>query len=248
MKEIKVPAKLFYFFVVHTNLSISVKFYPRSKHCFLLANFLVTIHIHRVLSGKQLGYRLQKDGPPLSSVSRGFPSASVPSSINSGWRNKFYIRLCALLLFQARALGTVDISDGRVLVTKCSVDLSQSFVRDVGGPVFLSPRRDADRLSPSRSPPSLSACLFLILRFVLLLSSSSLSLLLRPPPLLTASLGAASTSSLRQEYKDLDDPGCSGRPSGVTTTFKALAALLFYDAVFLVPKILPHAVSYLGSH
>lgn len=148
-----------------------------SKHCFSLANFLVTIH--RVLSGKQLGYRLQKDGllPGLKGISVSLGA----KSINSGWRNKFYIRLCTLLLFQARALGTVDISDGRVLVTKRSVDLSQSLVRDVGGPVSLSPKQDADRLSLFHSPPSPRLCVSLPYSPLRSTSpSSSLFLLLLP--------------------------------------------------------------------
>ena len=122
-----------------------------------------------------------------------FPPAGA-GFINSGRRNKFYIRLCALLLFQTRALGTVDISDGRALVTKRSVDLSQSLVRDVGGPVFLSPRRNTG-ISFFVSLILVSICLFLILRFVSSLPPSP-SLPLGPPPLFAASLGAASSLAL----------------------------------------------------
>lgn len=174
----------------------------------------------------------------------GFPPAGA-GFINSGRRNKFYIRLCALLLFQTRALGTVDISDGRVLVTKRSVDLSQSLVRDVGGPISLSPRRDTEMsLSVSRSPPPPSLSISSLFS-----ASSHLFLLLLlfppgPPPLLAASLGAASTSSPRQEYKDLDDLGCSGQASGVTTNFKAS---LFYDVMFRRRKLRARTLSRFGS-
>jgi len=98
-------------------------------------------------------------------------------------------------------------------------------VRDVGGPVFLSPSRDADCLCPSRSHLRLCLRLLYSLRFV---SSPSPPPPRNPPPLLAASLGTASTSSPRQEDKDLDDPGCSGRLSGVTTNFEA--RLSIYDA------------------
>lgn len=170
----------------------------------------------------------------LEGVSR---QPESPGFINSGWRNKFYIRLCALLLFQTRALGTVDISDGRVLVTKRSVDLSQSLVRNVGGPVFLSPRPGYRHVFLRLSHPHL--CLSLPYSPLRLISSSLLPPFPPgPPALLAASLGAASTSSPRQEYKDLDDLGCSGQPSGVTTNFKAS---LFYDAAFQRRKPLSRA-------
>lgn len=119
----------------------------------------------------------------------GFPPAGA-GFINSGRRNKFYIRLCALLLFQTRALGTVDISDGRVLVTKRSVDLSQSLVRDVGGPISLSPRRDTPRcLSPSLAHPRLYLSLpYSPLRLIYSSSFSSSFLLARRLSLLHPSV------------------------------------------------------------
>lgn len=86
------------------------------------------------------------------------------SPINSGRRNKFYIRLCVLLLFQARAHGTVDIS-GRVLVTKRSVDLSQS----CSGRRWwtcLPPAEATSTVFLRAARPGHGLCLFLILRSV----------------------------------------------------------------------------------
>jgi len=101
----------------------------------------------------------------------------------------------------------------------------------------LAKARCRPSFSVSFTPISSSVCLFLILRFVLLLHlllssffSARRLFLLHPSVPLPPAL-------FSQEYKDLDDPGCSGRPSGVTTTLKALVAFLFYDAMFLVPKI-----------
>lgn len=93
--------------------------------------------------------------PPLLLSANQLASRKA-KSINSGRRNKFYIRLCALLLFQVRAHGTVDITEGEGK-SSCYKTLRRPLTiarRDVGGPVFLSlPRRCRASFSVSLFTP-----------------------------------------------------------------------------------------------
>lgn len=139
------------------------------------------------------GEKIRPSGQHASTSPSLFPTSwrEWPESINSGRRNKFYIRLCALLLFQARAHGAVDIS-GRVLVTKRSVDLSQSL-----GEMSVDPSFSVSFSTP-RLPRRLSVCLFLILRFAsprTFRVRLSLSLPRRPLPSRSSQPPATSSSS-----------------------------------------------------
>lgn len=182
--------------------------------------------------------------------------------VNSGRRNKFYIRVFASYYFfkrenaRAGARNSRYLRRGRVLVTKRSASTSLAIVarRDVvGGLVFHPPRRrrpsfhrplratSRHAATAARRPPFL----FLILR----------SVSRRPPPppspgaspAVRLSLVSALPSSrciprcrfhqlsLRQEYKDLrrSSLGCSGRGQWRNYEFRSYRRdFPLYDATF----------------
>lgn len=159
----------------------------------------------------------QKDAPCLFLP---FLLTNQPSpSIRVGVTN--FISVFAPYYFFKRERTEQSISPGGFLLQNAPSTSHNRSERRRWTPVFLSPRRCRASFSVSlslstpRIPPT---SLRLSLPYSpLRLSSRPRSRVRlspspsRPAPLaassLTASPGAASTSSLRQEYKDLDDPG-----------------------------------------